>query len=131
MNPQEEPAPRTSLWDKLQTAAENVINLQIVTIIGDVQVSGDIRSLKVDFPDGEPRPEHIVIATNINLVDSDITSVIPKEYAGQTDSQVMKYHAEQVAQANETMTQRVEMIKTLLKDLVPLLSGKNESPSQS
>ena len=131
MDPQEKTAPSTSLWDKLQTAAENVINLQIVTIIGDVQVSGDIRNLKVDFPDGVPRPDHIVIATNINLVDSDITTVIPKDYAGQTDSQVMKYHAEQVAQANETMAQRVKMIKTLLVEITPLISGKNERPSES
>ena len=131
MNEQENTPPSNSLLDSLKNAAENVINLQIVTIIGDVQVSGDIRHPTVAFLGDEPSTDHIVIATNINLVDSDITSVIPKEYAGQTASQVMKYHAEQVAQATETMAQRVEMIKTLLKDLVPLISGKHESLGQS
>ena len=96
-----------SLLDRLKNAAENVINLQIVTIIGDVQVSGDIRDLKVALPGGVPRPEDIVIATNINLVESDITSVIPKEYAGQTDSQVMKYHAAQVAHVSFPVNETV------------------------
>ncbi len=131
MDNKENTSSGNSLFDSLKNAAENVVNLQIVTIIGDVTISGSIRNPQVDFPDGEPSADHTVIATNINLIESDITSVIPKKYAEQADNPVMKYHAEQVAQANATMDQKVKMFKALFEDIVPLIGGEHKPPDPS
>lgn len=130
MNEQANTSPSNSLWDSVKKAAENVINLQIVTIVGDVQLSGSIRHPQVNFPTGGPSVDNIVLATNINVVESDITSVIPAQYAAQPDNPVMKYHAEQVEQATAAMDQRVKMIKTLLTEILPSLRGEQAQQSQ-
>ena len=124
------PPPSNSLWDSVKKAAENVINLQIVTIVGDVQLSGSIRHPQVNFPTGGPSADNMVLATNINVVESDITSVIPEQYAAKPDNPVMKYHAEQVEQATAAMDQRVKMIKTLLTEILPSLRGEQSRQSQ-
>ena len=119
------PAGRSSLWNSLKKAAENAINLKIVTTIGDVQISGTIANPQVEYRDGTPNTDQTVIVTNINLVEGDISSVIPQKYAGQMDSPIMKYHTEQVAQANAIIDQNVKTITTLLKEVVPLLQGRS------
>ena len=109
-----------SFLQTLKKAAENLINLQIVTVVGDVELSGDIQHPQVQFTTGGTDTEQIVIATNINLIDSDITTAIPTKYENQVDGTIMKYHTEQVTQANATMDQKVKLIESLVKDIAPL-----------
>ena len=117
------PDTRNSLLGNLKKAAENLVNLQIVTVIGNCQISGNIQHPEITFSDDILNTDSTVIVTNINLVDSDITSVIPKKYEDQFDSPIMQYHTDQVQQANATMDQKVKLIETLLKDIIPLISG--------
>ena len=86
----------------LMTAAENLVHLQIVTVVGNVQLSGNVDHPQITFPDNISAPDNVIV-TNINLVDSDITTVIPAKYENDIDGPIMKYHADQVAQANESM----------------------------
>ena len=109
-----------SFLQTLKKAAENLINLQIVTVVGDVELSGDIQHPQVQFPKGGTGTDQIVIATNINLIESDITTAIPTKYEDQVEGTIMKYHTEQVTQANATMDQKVKLIESLIKDIVPL-----------
>ena len=44
----------------LMQAAENLVHLQIVTIVGDVELSGDVNHPEIKFPDNTSRsdPRH-------------------------------------------------------------------------
>ena len=113
-----------SFFDTLKKAAQNLVNLQIVTIVGDAQIEGSIQKLKVDLS-VVSGSDNTAIVTNINLIESDITSVIPKKFEDQFDNPIMKYHTSQVELASTTMDQKVKMIGSLLNEISPLL--KNES----
>ena len=116
-----------SLLDNLMKAAENLIHLQIVTVVGDVELSGDVDHPQVKFPENTNAPDTVIV-TNINLLDSDITSVIPPKYENNIDGSIMKYHAEQVAQANESMDKKLKLIQSLITDIVPKFKTNPPSP---
>ena len=109
--------------EKVVVAAENLINLKIVTVVGDAKFSGTLERPKIEFSSDDPASDQIVIATNINIVDSDITTVIPEKYENEMGGAIMKYHTEKVAQANESMNQRINFIKSLVNDVVPIIRG--------
>ena len=111
---------------KVVDAAENLINLKIVTIVGEAKLSGTLERPKVEFSSETAESEHLVIATNINVVDSDITTVIPAKYQDDIGGTIMKYHAENVSKATETMNQRIEFIKSLVEDIVPIIAGDDQ-----
>ena len=109
--------------EKVVVAAENLINLKIVTVVGDAKLSGTLERPKVEFSSADTAGDQVVIATNINIVDSDITTVIPEKFENAVGGAIMKYHTEKVVQANESMNQRIEFIKSLVKDVVPIIRG--------
>ena len=99
-------------------AAENLVHLQIVTVVGDVELSGTVDHPQINFADNTSGPENVIV-TNINLVDSDITTVIPAKYENEIDGPIMKYHADQVTQANQSMDKKLQLIQSLITDIVP------------
>lgn len=103
---------------KLLQAAENFVHLQIVTLVGDVELSGDINHPRIKFPDIASGSDSVIV-TNINLVDSDVTTVIPSKYEREMDGPIMKYHADQVAQANQSMEKKLQLIQSLITEIVP------------
>lgn len=111
-----------SFLAKLMQAAENLVHLQIVTLVGDVELSGDVDHPQIKFPDNASGPDQVIV-TNINLVESDITTVIPPKYENDIDGPIMKYHADQVAQANESMDKKLKLIQSLITEIVPKFSS--------
>ena len=111
----------------LMTAAENLVHLQIVTMVGNVQLSGNVDHPQITFPDNTSGPDNVIV-TNINLVDSDITTVIPAKYENDIDGPIMKYHADQVAQANESMDKKLQLIQSLITDIVPQFKSSQSNP---
>ena len=116
-----------SFLEKLRTAAENLVNLKIVTIVGDAELTGDLERPKVRFDTADSGNNRLVIATNINLVEGDMTTVIPTKYDDQLEGAIMKYHAEQVVQANSSVTQKLKLVESLIKDIVPLIRGDDRN----
>ena len=112
--------------EKLVAAAENLINLKIVTVVGDAKITGTLERPNVEFSTDDAESNQVVIATNINVVDSDITTVIPEKYENDVGGAIMTYHTERVAEANESMNQRIEYIKSLVNDIVPIIRGDGE-----
>ena len=110
----------------LMQAAENLVHLQIVTLVGDVELSGDVNHPQIKFSDNTSSSDPVIV-TNINLVDSDITTVIPPKYENDIDGPIMKYHAVQVAQANDSMDKKLKLIQSLITDLVPQFSSSQPS----
>ena len=116
-----------SFLEKLKNAAENLTNLQIVTVIGDVELSGEIERPQVKFARATTGADSVIV-TNINLLDSDVTSVIPSKYESEITAPIMKYHTDQVTQANESMTAKLKLIQTLITDIVPKLRTTQPTP---
>ncbi len=108
------------ILDDLKRTAKNLINLRVVTIIGDAKVSGSLDNLTVSLQEATVDSTATVIATNTNLIESDITSVIPKKFEDNFDSPILKYHENQVQLAQLAMEKRLELIQSLIKDIVPL-----------
>ena len=105
------------LLDRIADAAENLINLTIVTHVGRVDLTGTVDKPEVAFSgkrqlgESVPQPQDgKTFVTNVNLVDSDICSVIPPEYADEGESPVMAYHREQVERAMESMERKAELL---------------------
>ena len=117
------PERANAFLEKLVAAAENLINLKIVTIVGEAKLSGTLERPVIAFSTNVSEDEPIVIATNINIVDSDITTVIPEKYENEIGGAIMKYHTEKVSQANASMDQRIAFIKSLVEDIVPVIRG--------
>ena len=111
----------------LMKAAENLVHLQIVTVVGDVELSGTVDHPHIRFPDNASQPDNVIV-TNINLVDSDITTVIPAKYENDIDGPIMKYHADQVAQANQSMDKKLQLIQSLITDIVPKFKSSQSNP---
>jgi len=107
-------------------AAENLVHLQVVTVVGDVELSGDVDHPQIKFPANFSGSDSVIV-TNINLVDSDITTVIPPKYENEIDGPIMKYHADQVAQANQSMDKKLQLIQSLITDIVPKLKSTPSS----
>ncbi|MCY4555349.1 MAG: hypothetical protein OXF79_02985 [Chloroflexi bacterium] len=121
------PAERAdSFLGKLMRAAENLVHLQVVTVVGDVELSGDVDHPQIKFPANFSGSDSVIV-TNINLVDSDITTVIPPKYENEIDGPIMKYHADQVAQANQSMDKKLQLIQSLITDIVPKLKSTPSS----
>lgn len=122
------PAERAdSFLTKLMKAAENLVHLQVVTVVGDVELSGDVDHPQITFPDNISGPDNVIV-TNINLVDSDITTVIPPKYENDIDGPIMKYHADQVTQANQSMDKKLQLIQSLITDIVPKFKSTSTNP---
>ena len=116
-----------SFLTNLMKAAENLVNLQIATIVGGVELSGEINHPQISFPGNTDRTESVIV-TNVNLVDSDITTVIPPKYENDIDGPIMKYHADQVAQANQSMDKKLQLIQSLITDIVPKFRSTSTNP---
>lgn len=108
----------------LLQAAESLVHLQIVTVVGDVELSGNVDHPQIKFPNNTSGPENAIV-TNINLVDGDITTVIPAKYENDIDGPIMKYHADQVTQANQSMDKKLQLIQSLITDIFPELNSQS------
>lgn len=118
------------LLDRIADAAENLINLTIVTHVGRVDLRGTVEKPEVAFSGkhqsggqaSQPQ-EGKTFVTNVNLVDSDICSVIPPEYADVGESPVMAYHREQVERAMESMERKAELLVSVFGKVKRALDG--------
>ena len=116
------------LLKRVPEAAKNLVNLQIVTVVGAVELCGEVDRPEVRFPCGD-RAERDVFVTNINLVDSDITNVIPADYA-ESGGRALEFHEEQVRRAVESMEHKVDFLKSIAKDVIPALGGESRAAEE-
>ena len=118
------------LVERIADAAENLINLTIVTHVGRVDLRGRVEKPEVAFQGEQQRGEDSTepqegktFVTTVNLIDSDICSVIPPEYAEEGESPVMAYHREQVERAMESMERRAELLVSVFGKVKRTLDG--------
>lgn len=107
------------LLKKVEEAANRLVNLKVVTYVGVVKVSGTMENLKVSLP---AKGNGKAFVTNINLLDSDITTIMPEGNAGE-DSGVLDFHREQVDRAMSSMERKAKLLVSLVNDVIPAIQG--------
>jgi hypothetical protein len=97
------------LWKSLLRAMNSAVQLQIVTQVGDATVSGPLGKPEVVF---EPQ-KGTAIATSINLVEGDITTVVPDKFWAPDQQIVREFHQAQVEQAKAIVERNLRLIGEL------------------
>lgn len=114
------------LWEKLVKAMSAAVELRIITQVGDVNVSGDLAKPTVTLGKGS------AIATSINLVEGDITSVVPEEFLAPGQQVIRDFHDAQVEQAKAIVERNLRMIAEIGKQVVEAIKDLQqlESPTK-
>lgn len=118
-----------SLSDKLLAAMGAAVELRVITFVDDVTISGTLADPKIDFGD-KPKVGN-VIATSINLVQGDVTSVVP-ERLWAADKQVIRdFHQAQVDQAKAIVERNLQLIAELGERVVKAVSELRQVEAKS
>jgi hypothetical protein len=98
----------TKLWEKLLAGVRSAVELRIITRVGEVEIEGELADPKLRFgADGH------TIATSINLVEGDITSVVPDALWAPDKQAVRDFHEQQVEQAKLIVERNLRLIGEL------------------
>jgi hypothetical protein len=106
-----------SLSQKLLDAVRSAVELQIVTQVGDVAVSGTLDKYEITFA-----PNGNAIATSINLVQGDITSVVPEKFWAPDQQVVRDFHQAQVEQAKSIVERNLRLIAEFGKQVADAIT---------
>jgi hypothetical protein len=100
-------------WQALSDTIQRVVNLKIVTLVGDAQVSGTIESLQISAP---AAPSGALV-TDINLAAGDVTTIISEKLLGQEDADLRALHQAAVTQARQIVARNVEILVSIVKQI--------------
>lgn len=101
--------PATKLWEKLLGGVRSAVELRVVTYVGEAKLSGPLDRAMVEFG-GEPGD---AIATSINLVEGDITSVVPEKFWAPDKQVIRDFHQQQVEQGKDIVERNLKLISEL------------------
>ena len=107
-----------SFFDKIISAANNLVNLKIITFVGDYNIDKDTNLV---FDSSKPVTDAII--SNINLVDGDITTAIAEKFMAAPYDVIRDYHNKREEQGQAIISRNVDM----LKDLVDLIVHANNN----
>ena len=100
-------------WQALSDTIQRVVNLRIVTIIGDAQVSGALEAMQVSAP-ASPAG---TLVTDINLAAGDITTIISEKLLGQEDADLRAMHQAAVTQAQQIVSRNIDILISIVKEI--------------
>lgn len=100
------PQEKQTMWERLLQAVQAAVELQIVTVVGEATISGDINDTKVKFPPDTTN----AIATSINLIEGDITSVVPKQFWSPENEVIRQYHQAQIEKGHAVVAGNIQVI---------------------
>lgn len=107
--------------ESLRTFAGEVVNRQIVTVLGAPSITGDIKTLNIQFTaDGETKG----IVTNINMLQADVTTSVHPDLAAGQFPEISALHDRMV----ELSTAVLERNVGILKGLAEWLGNRGEQP---
>ena len=105
--------------DDLASKAEQIVNLQIKTIIGEVKFDPDDRSGNYTLSDNAQ-----TMYTSINLLQGDITSVIPESFLSDKLANMRQYHQAREEMGRQIIKDNIECLKELAALVKSLGNGK-------
>ena len=109
-------AKANKLLERLADAAEKLITLDVVTVIGEVvgperSAAGE-ETFNWDAKDGSE-----VFRTQIDLIQGDIRNVLPLAHAGEDGSSARAFHNEQVVKAQQIIADNLKALTEFARDL--------------
>ena len=114
-------------WQALSDTIQRVVNLRVVTLVGDAQVQGALEGLQISAPAKSAG----TLVTDINLAAGDITTIISEKLLGQEDADLRALHQAAVTQAQQIVARNVDMLVTVVKqigDQIKLLPDPSPRP---
>ncbi|NQZ05566.1 MAG: hypothetical protein HRT35_00255 [Algicola sp.] len=105
--------------DDLASKAEQIVNLQIKTIIGEATFDPNDKSGKYTLSDNAQ-----IMYTSINLLDGDITSIVPESFLSDKLSNMRQYHQSREAMGRQIIKDNIECLKELTALIKSLGNGK-------
>lgn len=109
-----------NLRQTLGQAVRSAINLRVITVVGDVTISGSIETPTVKAPTSGP-----AVVTNINLVEGDIITCISPQIANGDLAELKAFHDGVVAKAEGLVDRNVRLLKDLISSGFENISGVN------
>jgi hypothetical protein len=110
----------TSLSDRLLAAMGAAVELRVITVVDDVTISGTLAQAEVKF--GDAVKQGNVIATSINLVQGDVTSVVPDRFWAADKQVIRDFHQAQVGQAKQIVERNLQLIGEIGEKVVKAIS---------
>jgi hypothetical protein len=98
-----------TLRQTLGRAVTSAVNLRVITMVGDVSLTGSADSPVVTLPDGGP-----AAYTNINLLQGDILTCISPTMATGDLAELKAFHDGMVAKAEGIVERNVRLLKELI-----------------
>src|SRR5690606_36909387 len=95
--------------------------LRVTTVIGEVSLTGGIDNPDIGFADSKA-PNSNVIATSVNLVDGDITNVVPERFWSPDKEAIRNYHEQQVANGHEIVRRNLQLVSEIGEALIGTVS---------
>ncbi len=103
----------SQFWQALSDTIERSVNLRVVTMVGDAQISGSLEQMKVLAPE---KPSATLV-TDINLVGGDITNILSEGLLGPDRADLRSEHAAAVKQAQEIVARNVGILVSIAKEI--------------
>lgn len=120
--------PKESIGDKLLRGVKSAVELRIITVVGEVTVSGDLSNPTVSFG----RASKDALVTSVKLVEGDITNVIPAQFWAPDKDDVRKFHEQQVVNGNKIVERNLKVISEVgekLAQAIAALRGAEDTSS--
>jgi len=104
--PEERPR---KLWEKLLKGISSAVELRIVTIVGDLPLTGDFCRPEVTI---QPNTSNAIV-TSINLIEGDITSAAPESMWSPDRAVVREFHQAQIDRGGEIVERNIRLVSEL------------------
>ena len=122
---------KNDVWDKLLRGVQSAVELRVITVVGEVELGGKLADPQVDFG-GDKSKTASAIVTSINLVEGDITNIVPDQFWAPDKEVIRKYHEQQVSNGTEIVSRNLRLISEVGEALIRTLSNlKNLEKSNS
>lgn len=108
----------TDFKEKLGRALDSMMKLKIVTYVGTIGLTGRLEDgLALEFPSQAQSDSAMV--TSIDLVQGDITTVVPSPFWGAERQNILAFHQAQVKEGRDIIERNLRMVAELGNRLLP------------
>lgn len=98
------------LMERIKNAANNLVTLEIITVVGDMVLKEGKTSPGIDYA---KNPK--IILTQINLLQGDITTVYHEEFVTGAYQSLREFHAAREKEGYAMVKANIEALKALLE----------------
>jgi hypothetical protein len=123
---------KNDVWDKLLRGVQSAVELRVITVVGGVKLGGKLAAPDLEFGDETTKVTNDAIVTSINLVEGDITNIVPDQFWAPDKEVIRKYHEQQVSNGHDIVSRNLRLISEVGEALIRTLSNlKNLEKSNS